>query len=224
MSKDNLNYQVALGSQLEIGDTGQRITNNWQSSVSLSNIDRITLHFDQLMAALITYLERYSNNRQLVVVGCMAWFTHTGLITAFTKYCCCTLLLINKETRTMGNYRSLPGPGQTYSLKELFGHLEGPLGQFDVRGYGAVRTLGNPSFGSRKRKRTTKKHNAILHSKYLVLFDKDRKPAAVWNGSMNATHKSERNKETAIFIEDPRVALQFFGDFSLLFLQSEAIV
>jgi hypothetical protein len=113
-------------------------------------------------------------------------------------------------------YTRLPGIKQ--SLKELFGHLDSPLGHMDNKNYAPVRCMRNVG-------------DALMHSKYVIFFKpmafeteygfiyKDI-PFAVWTGSVNYTVKASRNKENAVFIESELIARFFFHDFANIFMHS----
>lgn len=200
------------------------VENPWKSAIKVENVKQVSAFVGDLETHLIRMIETYGNNS--ILVGCVAWLSNPRIIEAMKTHCREVLLLVNDENyATWGNgknaelYQRLPHI--THSLRELFGHLNTPLGQFDTKNYDPVRCIRNTG-------------DALMHSKYIIFFKpmafeteygfiyRDI-PAAVWTGSMNYTIKASRNQENAVFIESELIARFFFHDFACSFLTSAPI-
>lgn len=206
------------------------IENPWKPSIESYDVKRVAAFVSDLEQNLVETIALHGNNS--LVVGCVAWFSNPRIVEALAKHCSACLLLVNDENyTTWGNgktlelYKKLPHIKN--SLRELFGHLNSPLGMFDTQRYDPVRCVRNAG-------------DCLMHSKYLVFFKPmgvevqdpitrrtewvwKNMPTAVWTGSMNYTIKASRNQENAVLIEDDNIARFYFNDFATTFMQSGAL-
>lgn len=213
---NNINRRKRKHEVLEY-DTHQ-VANLWKPSVSSTQRSRVTAHFDDLQSALMRVISEHGAGN--IVVGCVAWLSHPGIIRALGR-CSHLLLMVNDEDysrwgggRCAALYDQLPV--FTESPASVFGHISPPMRLLGAEGYAPVHALGRSD------------GNALMHSKFLVFLAPACEgvkptPHAVWTGSMNFTAQSGRNQENALFIEDPTIATGYFHDFVNSFLQSDPL-
>lgn len=202
-----------------VGDN-KPLANAWQKSSSFKDVDVMTVFFCDFRESFVQLLHTESSGgmKKMTVVGCVAWFSDPVIVQALQRYCENVFILVNDEDfQTWGNgntlslYNQLPQSKE--SIKNLFGHLNdvfSPLSGF----YKPVRCI-------------THGQGHIMHNKYMVFMKRDEENQwqcdSVWMGSVNFTKNSSNNMESAMYIEDRRVAEAVFHDFANLFSLSSPI-
>lgn len=204
---------------------GRLVDNRWRSSFGPIEECKVTAYFGKLHKALTTII--LNHGADTTVVGCVAWLSSPQIIHALSQ-CKRVLLVVNGENfsqwgagRTSELYTSLPWFDEP--LWSAFADVGTPLAalESDCRradessGYAPVRVLGSNGGNG----------GALMHSKYLVFFDRatGRQPVSVWTGSMNFTKRSGCNVENAVFLEDEELARAYLDDFAQTFCASESL-
>lgn len=125
------------------------------------------------------------------ILGACAWLTNTKIIDTIagnTKGCC---FIVTKDKITKGKQNM----SQYRRLKKL------PLASSSINTIGAGRGY----------------NKSLMHHKFLVGLNENKKPIWVSNGSFNLTKSAVNHIENVMIIDDENVAALFRDEFMRLF-------
>jgi hypothetical protein len=191
----------------------------------------LRVHFRDLAMALEGYIAEAD-----LVVGCVAWLTHEGLLRALASVPEGVALVVQKEdflrpdmqpvSRTWSQwlraqYATLPAPPNRYEYAA-------PLRDCTTCGepeIDPVRCVGNynedhaPAFPR-------------MHHKFLVFcrmatrkssLDSPVEPYAVWTGSFNLTQNATNSLENALYITTPAIVQAYYHEWAQIEALSEPL-
>lgn len=190
----------------------------------------LSVHFRNLADRLIEYI-----NQADIVLGCVAWLTHTGVLKALAKKQ--AAIVVQKEDFLKPDIGKANASTRG-SMHKLYNALHFDIDRYAEWG-GALHMLsfaGDPSIhpvrcvGNFNRER--KPAHPRMHNKFLV-FAKvglcgERShptpvPYAVWTGSFNVTKNAAMSLENAIYIERAEVVNAYFLEFQQIMAISEPL-
>lgn len=215
------------------------------SDPTATSTARVTAHFRDLDKAIIGYIQRAS-----MVVGCVAWRTHLGILHALSRRDGVSLL-VQKEDFLRPD--SGGGPSKD-RLRQAYGRLHGPpRGAFAPFMTDQGASLAHPAMQSGPCDRTdldawhvidpvrcvgirnAGQTSAVprMHHKFIVFCRLGRRPTddappvlapyAVWTGSFNFTTNGSRSLENAVYIHDEALATAYLQEYTQLALLSEPL-
>jgi hypothetical protein len=183
-------------------------------------------------------------NQYPVVVGCVAWLTHTSILKALALKESVSLI-IQREDFLRPDYRNRMSKDKLRSLYEAL--PAGPTGSgsgvywgdlISILNYNwcwssaPVRWLGEPSSSRTKTK-------PKMHNKFLVFCNKNKsdddpnyddsyylediEPIACWTGSFNFTYNGCLSLENGLFIIESEVVQAYYDEWQRIFALSETI-
>ena len=235
-TKDNLNnWIIADGGGSGEAEEAEKFA---QPNNITSSDAKISVYFRNIENELICKINEYP-----VVVGCVAWLTHEGILDALS-YRKRVSIIIQKEDflrpdtgNWSGNklrkmYASLPlGASCCYARGEWWGSLLASLNYGSAWEAEPVRWVGN--FNTEKNPAFPRMHNKFLifcdiHEVTENDYDGDEEgieivPRAVWTGSFNLTDNATRSLENAIYIKDMEIVNAYYTEWQYIFALSESI-
>lgn len=239
----NTNRRCTTG-LIQCGD--QQVFNH-SCSFTKSKPELAIVFTDHIQGSLVNIIKEYARNR--IIVGCVAWFSSRPVVEAIiNSRVKDSYFVVNDENyKTWGRgcagplYESLPSSGRSFN--QIWGKkIETPLNVLDATFQkSTVRAFGIRSYNSSESQDSRSDAPAddaeyksasfsgwggtrsFMHSKYLVICDDKDMPRWVWLGSMNLTGNSSNNIETCVFLDDPKIALHCFLDFSMTFKDSKPL-
>ena len=166
------------------------------------------------------------------VLGCVAWLTNFRILCALSK-----LYTVHIVVQKEDFLRPDPDSSGTWKtrLREAYAALPDCLYRYEIPFCGHISYCGSNDFGS---VRCAGGHNRDrlpafprMHHKFLIFCSVDResgwqpcvRPYAVWTGSFNMTHNSERSRENAVYIESPAIAWMYLAEFAGVLSISEPL-
>lgn len=171
-------------------------------------------HFEEIEEALISYIIKSS-----YVVGCAAWLTNSNIIDSLISKKG-VKIIVNKESFLSeklenGRKNYWVNLRKRYDLipdidQDLLNNITKILEIDKISNQkGSVLTCGIVSDTCR------------MHHKFLVFFDENKTPYAVWTGSYNFSQNSNRCLENGIFTTDQFVVQQYLLEFCIVYSRSE---
>lgn len=201
----------------------------------------VAVHFTDIADVIIRLIHSHE-----VVVGCVAWLTHPGILEALAQ-CKRTAIVVQKEDflrrdcdaafppwkrQLRTAYDNLPAfssfdfqnsyPGQQEFEKDYCPEAQSSL--FDPTGMymmpeQAVRCIGYA--------RTDTSQIPRMHHKFMVFGDSDdgliMRPRYVVTGSFNMTRNAVVSRENIIEISNRKISLAYLSEWAQLWCMSEAL-
>ena len=125
----------------------------------------------------------YRISRSYYVVGCIAWFTNSKVLKALEKTKGCAFVVTKHKMAKIFK--------PTYDILPVFGKGKA----FTQLGSGRGITKN------------------LMHHKFVVGLNKDKKPTWVASGSFNITRSAESNLENIMIMNDTDIARQYYNEF-----------
>ena len=130
------------------------------------------------------------------VVGAMAWFHDRAVLKAMTR--CAGVSFVVTSERGMARYH---------------GARFGNLPRFHSNDKSAVRVVG----------KATGRRRALMHHKFAVGLDAEKRPQWVLTGSYNPTQHSRGSLENVLLVRDPELATTYYREYERLYRGSRAV-
>ncbi|MEP6517486.1 hypothetical protein [Microcoleus vaginatus] len=235
-TKDNLNnWIIPDGGHAGEAEAAEKFA---QPNNVTSSDAQISVYFRNIENELICKINEYP-----VVVGCVAWLTHEGILNALSSRKRVSIIIQKEDflRPDTGNwssnnlrkmYASLPlGPSGLTDTGERWGSLLASLNSHSSWESEPVRWVGN--FNREKKPAFPRMHN-----KFLIFCDIDAVtgnepdfdeghieivPRAVWTGSFNLTNNATRSLENATYIKDVDIVNAYYAEWQYIFALSEII-
>lgn len=189
----------------------------------------VRVYFRNLADELIAHI-----NNADVVVGCVAWLTHFGILSALANKRCAIAVQKEDFLRPDGS-----GNPNTWAarLRERYARIPGDLDKWEFDGTILPLVSYNNS-DSIEAVRCVGNHNADkdpafprMHNKFMLFcktqqneyMDFEIVPYGVWTGSFNMTSNAENSLENAIYTEAPTVVQAYWREFGQVMALSEPL-
>ena len=130
------------------------------------------------------------------VVGAMAWLHDRSVLKAMTQ--CTGVSFVVTSERGMVRYH---------------GARFGNLPRLHPKDKSAVRVVG----------KATGRRRALMHHKFAVGLDHDKRPQWVLTGSYNPTQHSRGSLENVLLVRDPELAATYHREYERLYRVSRAV-
>lgn len=148
------------------------------------------VYFNQICQRLVEHIEESE-----VVLGCVAWITHSDVLEALSRKRCC--IIIQQEDWSVEyrktwyqQYQTLT-PVEINDLRKVCPQLRNLKNYVNT----AIRTVNLPQTG---------KQQPRMHHKFLIMFKKTG--VGIWTGSFNITQNACQSLENAMYIDfDPYI-------------------
>ena len=166
-----------------------------RQKVHIRGKKKITVIFDgrSILNAIVRNIKREDTS---YIVGCCAWLSNKRILKTMAENCKGVTLIVTKDKLCNRSTNQL-------AYSKLTGCFAG----------GTIRTAGAGKGRFR----------SLLHHKFLVGLDEDRKPIWVSNGSFNLTENAVTNIENIMIMDDPEIATDFFEEFKRLHIISSPL-
>lgn len=195
-----------------------------------SRAQGIDIAFDEIENFIVNSINKYD-----AVVGCSPWFSNEKIIKAMIQLESGVNVIVDKSQMTTKKYK-ISGKTGKYSLmekkEELLKQLK-PLkfkissldGQFSEMLNATLDCINDDAvsvFG-------TMKYAGMCHHKFLVLCKTEESdtqlnvmPKALLIGSFNYSESASSSRENVLVLENEVIAMEYFKEWSRLFLLSES--
>ena len=161
-----------------------------------------------------------------VVVGCVAWMTHSVVLEALANTSC--QIIVQKE-----DWLRPDSDNSFERLREQYSALNSNMINFEYN-------LSTGSYFNIEAVRCVGMHNHSrspafprMHHKFLVFCRSEpaeeewgfprRCPFAVWTGSFNITNNGTNSRENAVVIEDEDIATTYYNEWMQMLFLSESL-
>ena len=225
---NNLNEQATF--ETDFDNIKPKLKDLKDFSLSLGFQGKTMVVFRNFAEKLITQI-----NKSEVVVGCVAWLTHEGILNALANPEHGVSIILQKEDFLRPDVDEKPDWAKTLQL--AYSKLR-PC-EYQASG-GWLETIESqpsesflPDISIRCIGECNNQDRIIprMHHKFLVFCKlegqaPDRKiivPYAVWTGSFNMTKNATKSFENAVLIFDKRIAQAYYNEWRQLILLSEKL-
>jgi len=207
-------------------------------SVTVGNDPKLRVHLRDLDYYVESYIERAP-----LVLGCVAWLTHYGLLDALARTS--AAIVVQKEDFLRPDEWPVSSAWKA-TLRQKYEAIHPRQDRYDFPGLiSSLSTSGDPGMeGVRcvgNYNRDKRPAFPRMHHKFLVfcrteviteppMWEGEQPyehetviPYAVWTGSFNFTQNAVRSLENAIFTTDPQIVQAYYDEFSHIYSVSEPL-